>query len=64
MHHRAHRVLDLEECRGIGAESLGYALTGLPELRVLNLGGNAEVSDELLAEVALAAPLREVSLAR
>lgn len=58
------RVLDLEECRGIGADSLAYALTGLPALRVLNLGGNPEVSDALLSEAALAAPLREVSLCR
>ncbi len=58
------RVLDLEECRGIGADSLAYALTGLPALRVLNLGGNLEVSDALLSEAALAAPLREVSLCR
>lgn len=58
------RVLDLEECRGIGADSLGYALTGLPQLRVLSLSGNPEVSDALLSEAALAAPLREVSLSR
>ena len=58
------RVLDLEECRGIGADSLGYALTGLPRLRVLSLSGNPEVSDALLSEAALAAPLREVSLSR
>lgn len=58
------RVLDLEECRGIGADSLGYALTGLPKLRVLNLSGNPEVSDALLSETALAAPLCEVSLCR
>lgn len=58
------RVLDLEECRGIGADSLGYALTGLPKLRVLNLSGNREVSDALLSEAALAVPLREVSLCR
>ncbi len=60
----SHRVLDLEECRGIGADSLGYALTGLPKLRVLNLSGNPEVSDALLSEAALAVPLREVSLCR
>ncbi|CAL5228114.1 g11190 [Coccomyxa viridis] len=47
------RILDLSACRGISASSLQSALPQLKQLEVLHLDGNPEVSDELLAEVAL-----------
>lgn len=59
-----YRLLDLNECRGVGADSLAYAVTGLKHLHSLNLSGMGEVNDALLTEAALALPLREVTLSR
>ncbi|CAK0785667.1 hypothetical protein CVIRNUC_008878 [Coccomyxa viridis] len=57
------RILDLSACRGIGVSSLQSALPQLKQLEVLHLDGNPEVSDELLAEVALGCrQLQSISL--
>lgn len=55
------RLLSLDECRGLSAGDLMIALTGLRQLRSLELNGIPEVTDTLLMEAALACPLTEVS---
>lgn len=67
VHHPRHtdsrleyRVLDLANCRGLGAESLRGALVtppGLPQLHSLTLDGLPELCDSLLSDIALALPL-------
>ena len=62
------RVLDLADCRGIGAQSLRKALTaspGLHNLCELRLDGLDELSDQLLSDIALGLPkLQHLSLSR
>ncbi|EIE21398.1 RNI-like protein [Coccomyxa subellipsoidea C-169] len=55
-------MLDLTECRGISVQSLQQCLTSLKSLRVLELNGDTEVTDDLLTEVALACPLRRLGV--
>lgn len=63
-----HRVLNLAQCRGISAQCLRSALASppaLPELRTLSLAGTPELSDLLLADIALALPkLVDVTVSR
>lgn len=57
------RILDLEECRGLGEETLAalFKPDALPALERLTLDGIAEVSDSLLTEAGLALPSLQVS---
>ena len=53
------RILNLADCRGLGAESLKAILCGsknLGQLQGLTLDGIAEVDDQLLAEICLGLP--------
>ena len=53
------RVLDLGDCRGIGAEALRTALAMPPamsSLESLGLAGLAELDDQLLGDVLLTIP--------
>ena len=55
----ACRVLDLGDCRGIGAEALRTALATPPamsSLERLGLAGLAELDDQLLGDVLLTIP--------
>lgn len=57
------RTLDVSGCRGVSASALCDALQGLPALDSLALDGIAEVNDDLLRILSLAAPnLKELSL--
>lgn len=59
------RELDLSECRGVSGAALHSILTGaLPLLESVMLTGIPEVSNALLAEMALGLPLRHISVAR
>ena len=57
------RILDLEECRGLGRDTLAalFKADALPALERLTLDGIAEVSDSLLTQAALALPALQVS---
>lgn len=57
-------MLDLNECRGVGGDSLAYALPGLKHLEALNVTGLEEIQDYLVTDAAIALPLRELSLNR
>lgn len=60
-----YRELDLSECRGVSGAALHSILTGaLPLLESVMLTGIPEVSNALLAEMALGLPLRHISVAR
>ncbi|KAK9840274.1 hypothetical protein WJX74_006585 [Apatococcus lobatus] len=56
------RILDLEQCRGLGEETLAalFKPDALPALERLTLDGIAEVSDTLLTEAGLALPSLQV----
>lgn len=59
------RELDLTECRGVSHAALQSALTGaLPALETVILAGIPEVSNALLAEMALGISLKHLSVGR
>lgn len=55
------RVLDLSNCRGLGAQNLRATLASssisFPHLHTLNLEGISELSDALLVHMTLALPV-------
>lgn len=63
--HSCCRNLDLSECRGVSGSALQSILTGaMPALESVMLTGIPEVSNTLLAEMALGLPLRHINVAR
>lgn len=59
------RELDLSECRGVSGSALQSILTGaMPALESIMLTGIPEVTNTLLAEMALGLPVRHLSVAR
>lgn len=57
-----HSHLNLQDCRGIGADALRSALPKMPSLRSLVLDGLSEVDDAVVKALAAAPELHEVSL--